>query len=77
MEKDEDTGRFTEEYSAAEILEFIGSQRGVVTTPEVRDFLGCEISTAHRRLNQLVADGKLSKRKTPSAILWFRECECE
>lgn len=69
-DRDQDTGRYTAEYSTAEFLEAIDSLGGAGGTQEIANEVGCIYDTAYKKLRQLEDSGKIESRKVANARLW-------
>ena len=70
--RDEETGRYTGQYSVNEFLTAISEQGGVAGTGEIADHVGCAHDTAYKRLQSMEANGTLSSRKVGNTLLWER-----
>ncbi len=68
--RDEETGRYTGQYSVNEFLTAISEQGGVAGTGEIADHVGCAHDTAYKRLQSMEGDGILSSRKVGNTLLW-------
>lgn len=68
--RDDETGRYTDEYAIDDFLEAIKSQEGVAGTGEIAKRVGCAHDTAYKRLQKMEQDGLVSARKIGNTILW-------
>ena len=68
--RDEETGRYTGQYSADDFLAAISEQGGLAGTGEIADHVGCAHDTAYKRLQAMESDGALSSRKVGNTLLW-------
>jgi hypothetical protein len=68
--RDEDTGRYTEEYPAETFIDAIGDLGGAAGTQELADHVGCKYRTAYGKLRALEDEGDVSSRKVGNARLW-------
>lgn len=69
-DRDQDTGRYTAEYSQAEFLRAIKGIGGAGGTQEIADEVGCIYDTAYKKLRQLEDSGKVESKKVANARLW-------
>ena len=69
-DRDQDTGRYTVEYSQAEFLRAIRRIGGAGSTQEIADEVGCIYDTAYKKLRQLEDGGKVESKKVANARLW-------
>lgn len=69
--RDED-GKFAEAVEASEVLEVFDAVEGpVVTTTDVSDVLGVTTESARQKLNGLVSQGDLRRRKTGRTVVYW------
>lgn len=68
--RDEETGRFTGQYSANDFLNAISAEGGVAGTGEIADLVGCAHDTAYKRLQELEQSGLVNSRKVGNTLLW-------
>jgi DNA-binding MarR family transcriptional regulator len=70
-DRDEETGKFSQQY---ERWEFLGAidELNTPTTAEIAEHVGCSYNLAYRRLHGLEADGFVSKNNVGGAFLWRR-----
>lgn len=69
-ERDEETGRYTGEYSREDFLDAIESEGGMAGTGDVADAVGCAHDTAYKRLQALEENGVIASRKVGNTLLW-------
>jgi predicted ArsR family transcriptional regulator len=69
-ERDEDTGKFEEEFSNEDFIQVLSSHGGGVGTQTVADEVGCAYRTAHDRLKSLENEGVVTSRRVANALLW-------
>jgi DNA-binding transcriptional MocR family regulator len=68
----EDTGRYTETVTPADVLGVFEVVEGpVVTSGDVADTLDCSRETARRKLRALEERGSLASRKTAGRVVWW------
>lgn len=67
-ERDEDTGRYREEYTDDKIERLLHETR--LSTTEVAEELGCHRTTAHSRLTELEREGVVTSTRVGSAKVW-------
>lgn len=67
------TGEYAEMYSPEEVYDLIQqAPNQVVTTPDITNALGCNRTTARRKLRDLLIEGKIEKREPSGKItLWY------
>lgn len=68
--RDDDTGKFTEKYDAADFVDVIERLGGSAGTAEVAEELDCPHSTAYHRLDRLREEGRIDSRQIGNAVLW-------
>lgn len=68
-ERDEDTGKYTEEYPPKEFLEAL-NEIGPAGTTDVAEHVGCDRRTAYLKLQSLEEDNKIESEKVGNALLW-------
>ena len=75
-EEREDTGRYTETVSLAEVLGVFETVDGpVVTSGDVADALDCSRETARRKLRALEREERVASRRTAGRVVWWRRAE--
>jgi transposase len=74
-ERDEESGRFTEEYPSEELVAAIRNAGGAAGTQEVATTVGCSYETAYKKLRRLEDAGELTHRKVGNARLWEVEAK--
>lgn len=72
-DRDENTGKYTETYPAADFLSAIESFGGSAGTQEIADEIGCAYRTAHAKLTDLEEEGQIASRNVGNAKLWQLE----
>lgn len=69
-DRDEESGKFIEEFPREEFLAGIREHGGTAATGEIADFVGCHLDTAYKKLQTLEKEGHVEGRKAGSVILW-------
>ncbi|WP_302081075.1 transcriptional regulator [Salinibaculum rarum] len=69
-DRDEETGRYTGEYSTEDFLNAISAEDGLAGTGDIADRVGCAHDTAYKRLQRLEKKGLVSSRKVGNTLLW-------
>lgn len=69
-DRNDDTGRYTDEYPPSAFTEAIAALGGSAGTQEVADEVGCIYDTAYKKLRSLEDSGKINSRKVANARLW-------
>lgn len=69
-DRDEDTGRYTGEYSTQNFLDAINREEGMAGTGDIADRVGCAHDTAYKRLQKMEEEGLVSSRKVGNTLLW-------
>ena len=67
-DRNEDSGKFTEQYPTEEFLSAV-KEIDNATTAEVADLVGCSYDLAYRRLNELSEDEKITRMKVGSTFI--------
>lgn len=65
-----DTGRFTEEYSADDFLDAVRELQPATST-EVAEEVGCARQNADYRLSRLEEEGKVRSKKAGPSTIWM------
>ncbi len=68
-ERDEKSGKFTEEYPPDVFIEALEEISPAGTT-DVADKVGCDRRTAYLKLQKLKEDGAVQSQKVGNALLW-------
>ena len=71
-ERDEDTGKFQEEYPKEAFVDTLDNLDSA-TTSEIAEAVGCSYDLAYRRLNRLAEDELVRKEKIGNSLLWRAE----
>lgn len=71
-ERDEKSGKFTEQYPREAFLQAVENIENA-TTAKVAEAVGCSYDLAYRRLNSLADEGELTRIEIGSSFVWFRE----
>jgi len=71
-DRDEDTGRFSAEYSVEAFLQAV-HELETATTSNVAKNVGCSYDLAYRRLHKLEEDGELTKQRVGGSFVWTRK----
>jgi Mn-dependent DtxR family transcriptional regulator len=71
-DRDEDSGRYTGEYSTEDFLNAISDKEEMAGTGDIADYVGCAHDTAYKRLQQMEKDGLVLSRKVGNTLLWTR-----
>ena len=68
-DRDEESGKFTEEYPLQEFLEVL-AEHGPSGTTDIADFVGCDRRTAYLKLKSLEKEGEVQSQKVGNSLLW-------
>ena len=68
-DRDENSGKFTEEYPIEEFLQTL-EEIGPAGTTEIAEHIGCDRRTAYLKLQSLKEGGEVESRKVGNALLW-------
>lgn len=68
-DRDDESGKFTEEYPTEDFIEAIRKLDSAGTT-DIADYIGCDRRTAYLKLRSLDEDGKVESQKVGNALLW-------
>jgi len=68
--RDEETGRYTGQYSTDDFLDAISAEGGAAGTGEIADYVGCAHDTAYKRLQEMEEEGLVSSQKVGNTLLW-------
>ena len=69
-DRDEESGRYTGEYSTEDFLNAISDREGLAGTGEIADQVGCAHDTAYKRLQEMEEQGLVTSRKVGNTLLW-------
>ena len=68
-DRNEESGKFTEEYPPQEFLDAI-AELGPSGTTDISDYVGCDRRTAYLKLKSLEEEGEVRSRKVGNSLLW-------
>lgn len=68
-DRDERSGKFTEEYPSQEFLDAL-AELGPSGTTDISDYIGCDRRTAYLKLKSLEKERKVTSKKVGSSLLW-------
>jgi hypothetical protein len=68
-DRDEESGRFTEEYPEEEFIHAL-EELGSAGTADVSNYVGCDRRTAYLKLQSLENKGEVNSQKVGNALLW-------
>ncbi|MFC6720299.1 transcriptional regulator [Halobacteriaceae bacterium SHR40] len=68
-DRDENSGKFTEEYPETDFLEAL-DEIGPAGTTDISDHVGCDRRTAYLKLKSLEKDNEVRSQKVGNALLW-------
>lgn len=68
-DRDEESGKFTEEYPPQKFLEAL-TELGPSGTTGISDYVGCDRRTAYLKLKSLEEDGEVRSSKVGNSLLW-------
>lgn len=69
-ERDEESGKLTEQYNDEEFLEAV-EEHQPASTKEVAEAVGCSRRNADVRLRKLEEAGEIRKKKVGNSLTWF------
>ena len=69
-DRDNETGRYTGEYSTDDFIEAINSEGGMAGTGDISDIVGCAHDTAYKRLQEMEEGGLVSSKNVGNTLLW-------
>jgi len=67
--RDEESGKFTEEYPEEDFIEALRELESTGTT-DIAESVGCDRRTAYLKLNTLEEENKVESKKIGNALLW-------
>lgn len=68
-DRDEESGKFTEQYSEDAFLEAVDRIEDA-TTSEIAEEVGCSYDLAYRRLTTFADEQKLQRKQIGSSFVW-------
>ena len=68
-DRDENSGKFTEEYPLQEFLEAL-TELGSSGTTDIADHVGCDRRTAYLKLKSLEEKDEIRSQKVGNSLLW-------
>ena len=69
----DESGRYVADVTTDDVLDVFDSVAGpTITASDVVDVLDCSREVAHNRLNELVTQGLVERRKSGRVVLWWR-----
>jgi len=69
-DRDEASGKFTEEYPREAFIRAIRDASGMASTSDVAGSVGCIRETAYKKLKQMESDGEVNGRKFGNSLVW-------
>lgn len=73
-DRDEYSGRFTQEYSDDDFVRAVKELKSC-STSDVADYLGCSSDLAYRRLVELADEERINSEKVAGNYRWFCDDE--
>ena len=70
-DRDEESGRYTDDYPTEDFLQAISNEGGVAGTGEIAERVGCAHDTAYKRLQKIVSETRKSKPNL--TVMWARK----
>ncbi|WP_256299322.1 transcriptional regulator [Haloarchaeobius salinus] len=68
-DRDEESGKFTEEYPPQDFLKAL-DELGPSGTTDISNYIGCDRRTAYLKLKSLEEEGEVRSRKVGNSLLW-------
>jgi predicted transcriptional regulator len=68
-DRDEKSGKFTEEYPPQDFLEAI-DELGPSGTTDISNYVGCDRRTAYLKLKSLEEEGRIRSQNVGNSLLW-------
>jgi predicted transcriptional regulator len=68
-DRDEESGKFTEEYPPQEFLEAL-DELGPSGTTDISNYIGCDRRTGYLKLKSLEEEGEIRSKKVGNSLLW-------
>jgi len=68
-DRDEKSGKFTEEYPSQEFIEAL-AECGPSGTTDISDYVGCDRRTAYLKLKSLEEEREVRSQKVGNSLLW-------
>ena len=69
-DRDEESGRYTGQYTTEDFLDAINAEGGMAGTGDIADIVGCAHDTAYKRLQKMEEESLVSSRKVGNTLLW-------
>ena len=69
-DQNQESGRYTDTYSAEAMLEAIQEVGGLAGTSEVAAAVGCARDTAYKKLKKMEGEGWVGSRKVGGSLVW-------
>lgn len=69
-DRDENSGRFSEEYPREDFIRAL-ERLGASGTTDLADHVGCDRRTAYLKLQVLEEEGDVESKKVGNALLWM------
>jgi predicted transcriptional regulator len=67
--RDEDSGKFSEEYPQEDFIWAL-EELGASGTTDIAEYVGCDRRTAYLKLQTLEEEGDVESQKIGNALLW-------
>ena len=69
-DRDDETGKYTSEYTDEAFLRAISGHDGMAGTGEIAEAVGCAHDTAYKRLQTMEDDGLISSHDVGNTLVW-------
>ena len=69
-DRDEESGRYTGEYSGDDFLQAISKEGGMAGTGEIADRVVCAHDNAYKRLQKMEERELVSSKKVGNTLIW-------
>ena len=73
VDRDEDSGEYTETYPDSDFIEVIEEMDGMASTSDISDNVGCTHRTAYTRLKKIEDKGLIESRKLGNTLVWMTQ----
>ena len=68
--RNDETGRFAEKYSDADVLDALRQSGGSAGTSDVATALDCPYDSAYSALKRMADDGDVTEQRVGNSLLW-------
>lgn len=73
IDRDNDSGEYTQTYSDSDFIDVIDELGGMAGTSEISDKVGCTHRTAYTRLQAIEHEDLIQSRQVGNSLVWLHD----